>query len=108
MMRQAPLRHDRAATGNDAGQAFGGHWYIAQQYPGVDGEVIDALLGLFKQGIAEHFPGQVLRHAIHFLQRLIDWHCADRHRAVAQDPFTGFVDIAASGEIHHGVSAPAG
>ena len=32
---------------------------IAQQHAGVDGEVVDALLGLFDQGVAEDFPGQV-------------------------------------------------
>ena len=49
----------------------GGHRHVAKQYAGVDGEVVDALLGLFDQRVAEDFPGQLFRLAVYLLQRLI-------------------------------------
>ena len=73
----------------------------------MDGEVVHALLGLLDQGVAEDFPGQVLGLAVHLFQRLVDGHGADRHRAVAQDPFAGFVDVLAGRQIHDGIGAPA-
>jgi hypothetical protein len=81
VVRQTPLGHDRAAAADDAGHAVGGHRDVAQQHAGVDGEVIDALLGLFDQRVAEDFPGQVLGLAVDLFQRLVDRHGTDRHRA---------------------------
>ena len=104
---QAPLGHDRTAAADDAGHAVGGHRDVAQQHAGVDGEVIDALLGLFDQRVAEDFPGQVLGLAVDLLQRLVDRHRADRHGRIADDPFARFVDVLAGGQVHHRVAAPA-
>ena len=108
MMRQAPLGHDGTTARHDTCQALRGHRHVAQQYAGVNREVVDALFGLFQQGIAEGFPGQVLGNAVDLLQRLVNRDGTNRHRAVAQDPLAGLVDIAASGEVHHRVGAPAG
>src|SRR5690554_4457067 len=105
MMGQAPFGHDRATTRNDAGDALGGHRHIGQPYAGMDGEVIDALLGLLDQGVAKDFPGQVLGATIDLLQRLIKRHGTDRHRRVAQDPLTSLVDVLAGGQVHDGVTA---
>ena len=105
---EAPLGHDAAAARNDAGEALGGHGHETQQDAGVDGEVVHPLLGLLQQGVAEQLPGEVFGDAVGLLQRLIDGHGTDGHRAVAQDPLAGLVDVAAGGEIHHGVGAPAG
>ena len=107
VVRQAPLGHDRAAARDDAGDALGGQRHVAQQHAGVDGEVVDALLGLLDQRVAEDLPGQLLGAAVDFLQRLVDRHRADRHRRVAQDPFAGFVDVLAGGQVHDRVGAPA-
>ncbi len=74
----------------------------------MDGEVIDALLGLLDEGIAIQFPGKVFGFAVHFFERLIDGHGTDGHGAVAQDPFAGGVDVLAGAEVHDGVSAPLG
>ncbi|MPM54526.1 hypothetical protein SDC9_101304 [bioreactor metagenome] len=104
---QAPLGHDGAAAGDDAGHAVGGHGDVAQQHAGVDGEVVHALLGLLDQRVAEDLPGQVLGFAVDLLQRLVDRHRADRHRAVADDPLARFVDVLAGGQVHHRVAAPA-
>jgi hypothetical protein len=92
---------------DDAGHAVGGQRHVAQQHAGVDGEVVDALFGLFDQRVAEDFPGQVFGLAVDLFQRLIDRHGADGDRAVADDPFAGFVDVLAGGQVHHGVAAPA-
>jgi hypothetical protein len=73
----------------------------------VDSEVVDALFGLFDQCVAEDFPGQVFGFAVDLFQRLIDRHGADGDRAVADDPFPGFMDVLAGGQVHHGVAAPA-
>ena len=108
MVRQTPFGHDRAAARDDAGQTLRGHRDVAQQYAGVNGEVVDSLFGLFQQGIAEDFPGEVLGDAVDLLQCLVNRHSADGDRTVTQDPLAGFVDIAAGREIHHRIGAPAG
>ena len=73
----------------------------------MNGEVVHALFRLLQQRVAEGFPGEVFGNAVHLLQRLINRDGANRYRAVTQDPFAGFVNIAASGEIHYRVRAPA-
>ena len=80
VMGQAPLRHDRAATRDDTGDAVDGQRDVRQAYAGVNGEVVDALLRLLDEGIAIDLPGEVLGHARDFLERLIDRNRADRHR----------------------------
>ncbi len=104
---QAPLGHDRTTTGDDAGHALGSQRHIPQQYPSVDGEVVDALLGLFDQGVAEQLPGQVFGGAPDFFQGLVDRHGPDWHWRVADDPLAGFVDVFTGGQVHHRVRAPA-
>ena len=81
--------------------------HVAQQNAGVDREVVDALLGLLDQRVAENFPGQFLGLAMHFLERLVDRHRADRHRAVPDDPLARLVDVLAGRQVHHRIAAPA-
>ena len=83
VMRQAPFRHNRAAARNNAGHALRRQRHIFQQHTGVNGEIINALFGLFNQRVAKHFPSQFLCLAIDFFQRLINRHCADGHRRIA-------------------------
>ncbi len=106
MMSETPLGHDRAAARDDAGGAPGGHRNVSQQHPGMDGEVIDPLLGLFDQRVAIYFPGQFFGPAADFFQRLINRHGADRDGRIANDPFAGGVNVFAGGKIHHRVGAP--
>ena len=108
VMGQAPGGHDRTAPAHDAGGASGGQGHVAEQHPGVDGEVVDPLLGLLDEGVAVEVPGQLGRHPVHFLQGLVDGHGADGHRCVAQDPLAGGVDVGAGGEVHDRVGPPAG
>jgi hypothetical protein len=107
VVREAPFRHDAAAAADDAGDALGRHRDVAEPHAGMDGEIVDALLGLLDQRVAEDLPGQVLGDAADLFQRLVDRDGADRHGRVAQDPFAGVVDVAAGGEVHHRVRAPA-
>ena len=106
VMREAPLRDDRAAARDDAGDAPGGHRDVAQQHAGVDGEVVHALLGLLDQRVAIDLPGQLLGPAADFLERLIDRHRADRHGRVADDPLARLVDVACRSRDPSTVSAP--
>ena len=108
VVRQAPLRHDRAAARHDAGDALRGQRDVAQQHAGVDGEIVDALLALLDERVAVDLPGEILGPAAHFLERLIDRHGADRHRRIADDPLARLVDVLAGREIHHRVGAPQG
>ncbi len=55
---QAPGGHDRTAPADDAGHALRGHRHVAQQHPGVDGEVVHPLLGLLDQRVAVEVPGR--------------------------------------------------
>ena len=108
VMGQTPRRHDRAAAAHDARHASGRERDVAQQDPGVDGEVVDTLLGLLDDGVAVDLPGELLGPAVHFFEGLVDGHGADGHGRVAHDPFTGGVDVGPRGQVHHGVGAPTG
>ena len=107
MVGETPFGHNRAAARDDAGQAIGGHRHVAQQHAGVDREVIDALFRLFDERVAENLPGQFLRLAADFFQRLINRYRADRYRTVADDPLACFMNVLTGGQIHHRIAAPA-
>ncbi len=107
VMREAPLRHDRAAARDDARHAFGGQGNVGEPHAGVHREVVHALLALLDQCVTVNFPGELLGFPLDFFQRLIDRHGADRDRGVADDPLARLVDVPAGGEIHHRVRAPA-
>ena len=106
-MAQAPFRHDRATTRDDAGDPLGRHRDIGQSHPGVDREVIDALFSLLDQRVAEDLPGQVFGDAADLLQRLIDRYGTDRYRRIADDPFARVVDVAPCRQVHDRVRTPA-
>src|SRR5262249_5607202 len=108
MMREAPLRHDRTAARNDAGDATGGQRYVAKQYPGVDREVIHPLLALLDQRVAITLPGQFFGPAANFFERLIDRHGPDRDGRIANDPLPRLVNVLPGREIHDRVGAPQG
>ena len=62
VMRQTPLRDDRAAARDDPGHAPGGERDVAEQHAGMHREVVHALLGLLDERVAVDLPGQVLGH----------------------------------------------
>ena len=106
MVREAPLRQDRAAAAHDARHAPGGERDVAQPDARVDREIVHSLLGLLDQRVAEDLPGELLRAAAGLFQRLVDRNGAHRHRAVAQDPFPRLVDVLARRKVHQRVAAP--
>jgi hypothetical protein len=108
VMSQTPRRHDRPATGHDAGDPAHRQRDVAQQHPGVHGHVVHALLALLDHGVAVALPTQRRRVILDLVQRLIDRHRAHRHRRVAQDPLPRLVDVAAGGQIHDRVGPPPG
>ena len=59
VVREAPLRHDRSAARDDAGDALGGERDVAQQHARVHGEVVHALLALLDERVAVDLPRQV-------------------------------------------------
>ena len=59
--RQAPLRHDRAAARNDAGDAVGGERHVGEPHAGMDGEIVDALLALLDQRVLVALPVELDR-----------------------------------------------
>ena len=75
---EAPFGHDRAAARHDARHPLRRHRDVGQAHSGVDGEIVDALLGLLDQGVAVDLPGQVLGDSADLLQRLVDRDGADR------------------------------
>src|SRR5207244_3989056 len=89
------------------GDALRGQGDVGEADAGVDGEIVDALLGLLDQRVAVDLPIEVLGHAADLLQRLVDGHGADRHGRIADDPLARVVDVAAGREVHDRVGAPA-
>ena len=89
-----PLRQDRAAAADDAGNALGDERQILDEHAGVDSHVIDALLGLLLDDL-EHEIGSQVFDALDARDRLVDGHGADGHRRVAQDGLTDVMNAAA-------------
>ena len=106
VVQQTPLTHDTATATHDAAETTVGQMYVVATDAGMDGEIVNALLALFDERVAIHFPGEVFYLAVHFFQSLIDGHCAHRNRTVAQNPFACLVDIIAGREVHQGVATP--
>ena len=73
----------------------------------MDGEIIDALFGLFDQRIPEDLPGEILGDAPDLLECLIERHSADRDRRVADDPVADIVNVATGRKVHHRIRPPA-
>jgi hypothetical protein len=99
-----PLRHHRAAARHDAGDAIFDERQVFDEHAGVDGEVVDALLGLVLEDVDQVVGGELL-DVLHLLQRLVDRHRAERHRARVDQRLTDAVDVPAGREVHHGVGA---
>ena len=75
---------------------------------GVDGKVIDALLGLLDEGVAVEFPSEAFDLAVHFFKCLIDGDGSDGDGRITNDPLAGGVDVFSGGKVHHGVGTPLG
>ena len=78
MVLHHPFGENRAAAADDAGDAPGGQRDVLHQHAGVDGHVIDALLGLLLDHFEHHVDIQIL-DAPHARERFIDRHGPDGH-----------------------------
>lgn len=103
---ETPLAHDTTATAHDTAKTAISEMHVVATDAGMDGEVVNTLLALFDEGITEYLPVQILYLAVYLLQSLVDRHGSYWYRAVAYNPFTGFVDIVAGREVHQSIASP--
>ena len=61
----------------------------------MDGEVVNTLLALLDERVAEYLPREVFGLAVDLFESLIHWHRANGHRAVAQNPLARLVNVLA-------------
>ena len=83
VVSQAMLSMDRTTTADNTGHTISSHGDEPQEDTSVDGPVIDALLGLFDEGLPEDFPIEIFDDTIDLLQSLIDGHRT--HLYIARD-----------------------
>ena len=74
------------------------------QHAGVDGHVVHALLGLLLDDFEHQLGGEILG-ALDAREGLVDGHGADGHGRGFDDGLANRGNIAAGGEVHHGVGA---
>jgi hypothetical protein len=79
-----PLRHDRAAARHDARDAVFHERQVLDEHARVDGEVVDALLGLVLEHVDE-VVGRERLDVLSSLERLVDGHRADGHGDACDD-----------------------
>ncbi len=100
-----PLGQQASAAADDADQALADKGEMLAEDAGVDGEIIDALLGLVFQFLEDDVVGEVFDLPAD--DHRIDRDGADGDGAVLDDRLAAGVEIAAGGEIHDRVGAPA-
>ena len=99
-----PLREKRAAAADDSGDAIADQREKFAEHAGVDGHVVDALLGL----LFDHFEHDVdvqIFGAADAGDGFVNRHGADGNGRCVDDGFADGGNIAAGGEVHHGVGA---
>jgi uncharacterized protein (UPF0261 family) len=78
LVRVHPVRQQRAAAADDAGDAIASQRDKLAQHAGVDRHVVDALLGLLFDDFEHQAGGQILG-ALHSRERFVNRHGADGH-----------------------------
>ena len=106
IMALAPFCHDRAAAGNDAGDARGDKRNEIFFHTSMNRKIVHALFGLFDQCFAEDFPIDFFAFSADFFKGLINRHRPDGNRAIAQNPFPRRMNIFPRGKVHQRVPAP--
>ena len=99
-----PLGQDGSAAAHDSGDALRGHRDVLDEHAGMDGHVVDALLGLLLDDFEHDFAGEVLDPA-DAAERFVDRDGADGDGRILDDGLADARDIAAGREIHDGVGA---
>mmetsp|Transcript_33447 Transcript_33447/g.99629 ORF Transcript_33447/g.99629 Transcript_33447/m.99629 type:complete len:676 (+) Transcript_33447:411-2438(+) len=108
VMEDVPLGMDGSAAGDDARLAGDGHGHVTEEDSGMDGEVIDALLGLLDESLAEGVPVEILGDAVYLLEGLVDGDGSHGNGRVADDPLAGLMNVLPGGKIHEGIGPPEG
>src|SRR5947208_6272911 len=103
MVMRHPLRENGSATTHDSRDALRDQRQILDQHASVNSHVIHALLSLFLDYF-KHYISIEIFNALHTRNRLINRHCSNGDRRVAQNGFTNLMNIAACAEVHYGVS----
>src|SRR5215831_10042300 len=104
MVLDHPLGKNRAAAAHNAGDAAGGQRNVLDQDAGVNGHIIDALLGLLFDDLQHDLPAQIL-DAAHARERFINRHGADGDRRGGDNRFPDRGDIAAGRKVHDRIGA---
>src|SRR5881398_3704244 len=99
-----PVRHQRATTADDAGDALAHEGHVFAQDTGVNGHVIHALLGLLFDDFEHQLEGEVFG-AADAGNGFVHGNGADGNGRCVDDGFANFRDVPASGEIHDGICA---
>src|SRR5712671_432143 len=99
-----PVGHQRAAAADDAGDAFANEGHMFAQDAGVNGHVIDALLGLLLNHFKHQLEGEIFGTA-NAGDCFVNGDSADRNGRSVDDGLADGGNVAASAEIHDGIRA---
>ena len=93
LVGRAPVCHDGSPAGHDSREAFQRQRHVVPAQPGVDREVVHALLGLLDERVAVNLPREVFHLAPHLFQCLVQWHGSHGYGRVTDDPLACLVDV---------------
>src|SRR5258708_7121952 len=99
-----PMSHQRAAAADDAGDTFANEGYMFAQDAGMNGHVIDALLGLLFNHFEHQLEGEIFRTA-NAGDGFIHRNGANGNGRSVDDGLADGGNVAASAEVHDGIRA---
>ena len=104
VVRDHPLREQRPAARDDADQAVLHERQMRLTNACVNRQVVHALLAWLTSSAPDHRPVEIFDLPAD--DHRVDRHGADRHSRILYDRATRCVQVAAGGEVHHGVRPP--
>ena len=107
LVGRTPVRHDGSPAGHDSREAFQRQRHVVPAQPGMDREIVHALLGLFDKRVTVNFPREVFHLAPHLFQCLVQRHGSHGYGRVTDDPFACLVDVFPGRQVHDRVGSPA-
>src|SRR5258706_84903 len=99
-----PVGHERTAAAHDAGDTLADKRHMLAHHAGVNGHVVDALLGLFFDYFEHQVEGEIFG-AADAGNGFVYGDGADRNGRSVDNGFADGGDVAAGGEVHHGIRA---
>ena len=100
-----PFGDQRPAAADDACDPFGCQMKMFEHHAAMDGHVVDALLRLVLDHVEKMLRLHVFDFAAELFEHLINRHGANRHGRSGDQLLADIVDVAAGGEVHHGICA---